>query len=834
MRILSTLIISFFIVSLSFHTRAQISQGGKPFSFGKFFKQQSIIPIATMPVVNLDSLRNEDEINDKIETKPFRFGYNYYSNLSLYNSGLWTKLENGDRIWQLAIRCPDALTINLALNNFYLPKGAKLFIYNSEKSYWIGAFTNENNNVEKEMGTDLIPGQEIILEYFEPASVSGLGSINVWRITHGYRSIAPVLEQSIRAFGGAGACQINVKCPLGIGWEDQIKSVACIVAGGSEICTGALVNNTANDGTPYFLTANHCTGGGGVTSWVFRFNWESAACPNPGSSPASNSISGCVIRSQSTISDFALLELSAIPPAGYNVYYSGWSRLTTPATSVMGIHHPSGDIKKISEAANPVAATTWGSPTAQVWEIGMWTQGNTEPGSSGSPLFDQNRRVIGQLFGGPSFCGATGTSLKDFYGRFDVSWTGGGTPATRLSDWLDPSGTSPFVLDGFDPNAIPPAFADDAGASSITTPISGYSSCNTSITPDFILKNYGSNTLVSATVNYQLDGGAVQTQSWSGSLSSLNSELIALPTFTSLTVGAHTLLIYTTNPNGISDLNTSNDTNTVNFSITNPSPIGTAPVINDFEISFPGSGFTVENPDAADTWISETTLGGFGLSAKCMSIDNFTNNFTGQSDYLHTAYLDLTTITGTAGLAFDVAYAPYDTAYFDSLKVWVSSNCTSPTLVYSKGNTTLATAPATTTIFSPISTQWRTDIIDMTAFAGQSNVRVSFENKSGYGQKMYIDNINLSASLGLNEKLNENSFKIVPNPAGTSVVISGFQNESGMMIALTNALGENVQSQKILSTVNSITLDLSSLSSGLYFVTVNNGKTSTVKKLIKE
>jgi hypothetical protein len=74
--------------------------------------------------------------------------------------------------------------------------------------------------------------------------------------------------------------------------------------------------------------------------------------------------------------------------------------------------------------------------------------GVTEPGSSGSPLYDAAGRFIGQLHGGASACGATGDNLSDIYGRFSVSWTGGGTNSTRLSNWLDAGNTGAMAIDG--------------------------------------------------------------------------------------------------------------------------------------------------------------------------------------------------------------------------------------------------------------------------------------------------------------------------------------------------------------------------------------------------
>ena len=126
----------------------------------------------------------------------------------------------------------------------------------------------------------------------------------------------------------------------------------------------------------------------------------------------------------SSSSDVALLRLEETPPAEYEVHYAGWDATGfTPSTPV-GIHHPSGDIKKISFDYNNA------SNSGNFWDVNNWEDGTTEPGSSGSPLFDGNtQRIIGQLYGGTASC----TSITyDTYGKVSVSWNLG------LDDYLDP------------------------------------------------------------------------------------------------------------------------------------------------------------------------------------------------------------------------------------------------------------------------------------------------------------------------------------------------------------------------------------------------------------
>ena len=552
------------VLIFSSNVFSQISQGGTPISFDtkRISELKSNIQYITADAKNLVQYKAEDAVNDVKKDGPWRFGENIFVNYNLNNSGTWDVLENGDKIWRLGVYSPGALTINLTFDNYKLPKGASLFIYTPDKSEIIGAFTDFNNQEDKNFGTTLLKGDAVIIEYYEPKSVEFSGELNLWRITHGYRNAFDYAEKSL---GSSGSCNVNVACPQALGWENEIRSVCMLVSGGSGFCTGALINNTTNDGTPYVLTANHC--GTNPTSWVFWFNWQSATCTNPGTSPAYNSISGATLKATNAASDFCLVQMNQVPPSNYNLYYSGWNRTTDldiPGT-IWGIHHPAGDIKKISWSTLGVATTTYlqtSSPGDNShWKITSWSDGTTtEGGSSGSPLFDPNHLIIGQLHGGYAACGNTSS---DWYGRLGISWDGGGTTATRLSDWLDPTGTSPLTWDGYDPNN--PGVSVDARPIGITSPIANYCSAD-SIIPKVSIKNSGIDTLYSVTVSYNIDGGTDVIYNWSGALASNQTDFIVFPKIL-LESGSHSFNVSTSNPNSVSDMNTANDSITLNYTV---------------------------------------------------------------------------------------------------------------------------------------------------------------------------------------------------------------------------------------------------------------------------
>lgn len=436
-----------FISLLDFSGMSQISKGGLPYSFYGEGLSDSVSTV-TMSIVNIDSiLAAEEAMSAAGKPTPFRFGYAIDQNLNMENSGTWDTIPNGGRLWRLAIRSISAYSLNLIFNDFYLPDDASFFIYSADRSMILGAFTSDiSNNSYRSFSTDLIKGDKIILEYHEP-TYSSEGSINVSKVIHGYKNMF-----KSDGLGTSGSCNIDVLCPEGDEWCVERRAVSMILLDdNTAFCTGCLLNNEREDLTPYYLTAFHCADknrdgeiqdseSANSRSWIFRFKYWRPTCN--GEDPNHwVSISGANMRANYFESDMFLLELDSRPPSGLGVLYAGWNRLNVTASNTIGIHHPKGDAMKISFDNDPPVSSDYDpapvDPNSH-WKV-IWDQGTTEGGSSGSPLFNQNHRVIGQLHGGYASC--QNPDGADYYGRFDVSWNGGGTAQTRLRDWLDPDGT---------------------------------------------------------------------------------------------------------------------------------------------------------------------------------------------------------------------------------------------------------------------------------------------------------------------------------------------------------------------------------------------------------
>ena len=382
---------------------SQIEQGGLPLGIQN--PQLSLNPLVfeSMPAIDIDQLLAEDAINDKYNDIPWRFGENIEVKLNPNNSGSWDVFPKGDKVWRLGIKCPGAFTINLTFDNYHLPPGAKLFVYNTEQTHIIGAFTDFNNQEDKLFATTLVKGDEIIIEYYEPPLAEFKGELNLSQVTHGYRDAYGYAK----SFGQSGSC--NGECGLSSGSRNgktRFGAFACLfLREASGFCSGALINNTANDGKPYVLSADHCYSAPG--SVVYWFNWQSPTCSNPASSPPYNSMSGATQRARNSTSDFGLVELLTTIPSNYNVYFSGWNRTTDNYISgkIWGIHHPSGDIEKDKLVKPgcfyyhlPFEYRTWQWHSLENYELERWN--HNRRWVSGSPVFDPAGKIIGQLHGG--------------------------------------------------------------------------------------------------------------------------------------------------------------------------------------------------------------------------------------------------------------------------------------------------------------------------------------------------------------------------------------------------------------------------------------------------
>ena len=409
-----------------------------------------LLPAIEMPEQDNDMLREEAYILDRDGS--FRYAEPIKTDITPQNSGAWEDLPGGTSVWRTRVSSKNAVSMNFGFTRYWMPPGGTLLIYTPDKSRSIAAFDSADNEEHGELWTPMIFADEVVIEVQVPTALKGELDLLLGSVNHGFRQLGDTAEKS-------GSCNVDVVCPEGDGYRDIINSSGVISTGGSTFCSGSLVNNTAFDGRPLFLTANHCgIGAGNAASLVVYWKFENSTC-RPVGSPASGgpgdgqlSIfnTGSIFRATSAASDFSLVELDDPVPEAAEPFYAGWDRSGAEATTAIAIHHPNTDEKRISFEFQPTTTTNYLSatvtPSGTHVRVADWDIGTTEPGSSGSPLYDQNKRLIGQLHGGYAACG---NNDSDWYGRVSVSWEGGGTPSTRMRDWLDPLGTGALFIDGY-------------------------------------------------------------------------------------------------------------------------------------------------------------------------------------------------------------------------------------------------------------------------------------------------------------------------------------------------------------------------------------------------
>ncbi|HET7845338.1 MAG TPA: hypothetical protein VFL14_14370 [Xanthomonadales bacterium] len=374
-------------------------------------------------------------------------------------AGEWSTLPDGRAFWRLAVAAPGASSIDVGFSKFFLPHGAQLFFASADGKVVRGPYTDADNTRSGTFWTPIVPGEGAVLELVVPAALREHVALELDAAHPAHRDIfAP-------SFAKSGSCNVDSICPQGNPIRNQIGAEGRYTVNGF-VCSGQLVNNTRGDRKRYFTSAHHCFDSQSEANTVVVYwRYESPTCRTPGSAQSGtplpvqgNSIEqtgGATLIATEEDSDFTLVELNSALPQGINPYWDGWDRTTNVPTSTSVVHHPSGDEKRIAFDNDAPSSSDTGFPQVpgtKHWRIGDYELGTTEQGSSGSGLLNQDRRLIGFLSGGAASC----TVIDyDAYGRVNAAWEGDGTPATRLRDWLDPTGSGAQVLDGTTECAAP-------------------------------------------------------------------------------------------------------------------------------------------------------------------------------------------------------------------------------------------------------------------------------------------------------------------------------------------------------------------------------------------
>lgn len=458
---------------------SQVSHGGRPLFL--FSEENSGLRNVTddaslfidMPAFDVDSLLAEDALNESNMKGAFRFAHKFYQEIEKGKSGHSFVLADGTKVWQVGIRSLGAYSINLLFSEFELPEGGQLFLYSPDGGHVLGSFTHENNPEKGLFPTSPIYGEEIIIEYSEPAWAAFEGKLKITEINHDYRGILKSEPWNDRF--AEFACMPDILCSEGKDLAINRSAVLLIINGGT-LCSGAMINNTNEDETPYLLTAMHCFNystpihfpmehyvdlAGTVVTF---FNYNRPVCDTRMRGVEEMSIAGAYARCIIEPLDVALLELKETPPDHYQAYYAGWNLdpLVHNTTGfVHNIHHPYGDHSKYGKTTKKIAYASYSGINLfaqnSFWLVPGWETGSTYAGSSGSPLFDDQNRIIGALSGGSSLCnGSNPNGQSDLFSRLHLAWKyKTNTDSLRLDRWLDRQNTGVLSLSGLDSREEP-------------------------------------------------------------------------------------------------------------------------------------------------------------------------------------------------------------------------------------------------------------------------------------------------------------------------------------------------------------------------------------------
>lgn len=442
------------------------------------------------PAFNKQAMLQEDSINERNKVGGMRFAKQFTVDLTPQNSGELITYPDSSKLWLLDITSEGAYSINLIFSNYHLLKGDTVYVYNELGNKIVGPLTEKNNLKSGVLPLAPIDGSNLKVEFRQSALISPLRKLEIGSINHDYRNFRglPNHNDFWWTDNSGDSCSLPVSCVPEI---TQVKQSVCLlIINGIELCSGTMVNNTAQDGKPYLLSAAHCfdVGTEGVDyaeaetvapTIVAFFNYEMPKCEPTIRGSQEFTIGGSTLKAFASDIDFALVELSSMPPVDFRPYYAGWNISASPSAPFRGIHHPFGKVKVMARENNAITNTTYsGLLSNSHWLVSRWDTGTTQGGSSGSGLFDANLRLVGSLTGGFSECL---DPINDYYFRLNKAWSYYPSATAQLKAWLDPTNSGVTAIDGLNPYGNDSALrysnlslSDTAEIARLSSPNSGY------------------------------------------------------------------------------------------------------------------------------------------------------------------------------------------------------------------------------------------------------------------------------------------------------------------------------------------------------------------------
>ena len=379
-------------------------------------------------VVHTPFIVNAKLANNQVEKMPFRFGEPIDVHYSL-KDGIWENTQDG-RIWTLTIESTEAASMSIVLRNFTLPEDAQLYIMNKEETMLYGPVTKQSICEGNDFMTSVLEGSNITLFLFEPYRHKGESSLEIKRVICGFEETDRAGTKNVRS----SDCSLNVACYPE--WNLEADATGLISCSNGYGGSGALVITTDNSFKGYFLTAKHVVENS--NTYTVDFFYRRQGC-SP-SSPCYQIITcnNVVVKAIYDNADMALLEILDLPLQNQRLAWLGWDRTESVPYEGTTIHYPHLYDANIAFDYNNINSYN----NSNYWKV-SWDESVARTGSSGAPLLDQNKRVIGQLYATLNPSSQDDCENKDcLVGKFSRSWTGGNNNLTRLSNWLDSIGTN--------------------------------------------------------------------------------------------------------------------------------------------------------------------------------------------------------------------------------------------------------------------------------------------------------------------------------------------------------------------------------------------------------
>ncbi len=403
------------------------------------------------PHFNRRQMLQEDSINGENKVGGMRFAKQFTVDLTPENSGESFVNPDSSMVWKFVVKSDSAYSINLFFSQFHLAALDTVFVYNTDKTRII-SLTEKNNLKSGVLPLQPVDGDELTIEYRRSSVLSPDRKLKLGQINHAYRNLRGL---PLPLLSTEDICSAHTSCVPEIA---QLKQSVCLlIINGNVLCSGTLVNNTAQNGKPYVLTSAHCLGENDndatrisrVPSIVAFFNYEAPNCTPSVKGSFEFTIGGATLKAMASDMDMLLVELSSMPPKDFRPYYAGWNTATSPLPPFRGIHHPFGTVKRMAQENEAIFTYSLsGSLINSHWRVARWDIGTTQPGSSGSGLFDKDGLLVGALTGGNSVCASP---INDYYYRINKAWSYYSASDKQLKAWLDPINSGTTSMNGFNP-----------------------------------------------------------------------------------------------------------------------------------------------------------------------------------------------------------------------------------------------------------------------------------------------------------------------------------------------------------------------------------------------